>query len=89
MVYCVGTQHNAELLKKYPQPRNLIVDPTTLGKPVADTSVRPGGLCVSAKAWPPGQYGHGAASIDVVLSEFVDPSGYRHLCPTPRSHHRR
>ena len=75
VVYCIGTRHNAELLKKYGQPRNLTLDPATLGEPVADTSVRPGGLIVPAKAWPPGERGNGAASLDVVLSEFVDPSG--------------
>jgi len=75
VVYCIGTQHNAELLKTYSQPRDLMVDPATLGEPVADTSVRPGGLIVLAKAWPPGEHGNGAPSLDVVLSEFVDPSG--------------
>ena len=71
VVYCIGTAANADLLKKYPEPR----DPTSLGEPVADTSVRPEGLKVTAKAWPPGGHGKGPASLDVVLTEFVDPSG--------------
>ena len=75
VVYCIGTKDNAELLKKYKEPRDLMIDPTSLGKPVADTSVRPDGLKVTAKAWPPGDHGKEAASLDVVLSEFVDPTG--------------
>ena len=42
---------------------------------MADASVRPAGLKVAAKAWPPGERGKGAATLDVVLTEFVDPSG--------------
>ncbi len=75
VVYCIGTQHNAEVLKMYSRPRDLMIDPATLGDPVADTAVRPGGLIVTAKAWPPGKHGDGAPSVDVVFSEFVDPSG--------------
>lgn len=75
VVYCIGTAGNAELLKKFKEPGDLMIDPGTLGKPIADTSVRPGGLKVLAKAWPPGSQGKGAASLDVVLTEFVDPSG--------------
>ena len=83
VVYCIGTKHNAELIETYRQPRDLMIDPTTLGEPVADTSVRPDGLCVPAKAWPPGEHGKGAASLDVVLSEFVDPSGIATYYPIP------
>ena len=75
VVYCIGTACNAELLKKHPEPRDLVIDPASLGKPVADKSVRPAGLKVAAKAWAPGNHGQGAAALDVVLTEFVDPSG--------------
>jgi len=75
VVYCIGSANNAELLKKYPEPGGLVVDPASLGKPVADTSVRPDGLKVLAKAWAPGSQGKGPAPLDVVLSEFIDPSG--------------
>jgi DUF1680 family protein len=75
VVYCIGTAANAELLKKYPKPRELVVDPATLGKPLADRSIRPAGLKVVAKAWAPGTQGKGPATLDVVLTEFVDPSG--------------
>ena len=75
VVYCIGAENNAELLKKHKSPGELLIDPASLGQPVADGSVRPGGLKVKAKAWPPGDRGGSAASLEVVLSEFVDPSG--------------
>jgi uncharacterized protein len=75
VVYCIGTAENAELVKKYPAPGDLAIDPESLGEPVADRSVRPGGLKVAAKAWPPGGKNSGPATLDVVLTEFVDPSG--------------
>jgi uncharacterized protein len=74
VVYCVGAAQNGELLKKHKEPRELTIDPASLGRPVAETSVRPGGLRVLAKAWPPGKT-DGPATLDVVLTEFVDPSG--------------
>jgi DUF1680 family protein len=75
VVYCIGAGNNAELCKTYPKPGDLILDPASLGTPVADKSVRPDGLKVLAKAWPPGSETAGSASLDVVLTEFVDPSG--------------
>lgn len=75
VVYCIGSEQNAELLKTYGQPRELMLEPATLGEPVADASVRPGGLKATAKAWAPGEHGGRPPSLDVVLSEFVDPSG--------------
>ncbi len=75
VVYCFGAAQNAELLKKYKEPRELMLDPASIGVPIPDTSVRPTGLKVTAKAWPPGNDGQGPASLDVVLTEFVDPSG--------------
>lgn len=75
VVYCIGTAHNAELLKKYQKPGDLILDPASLGTPVADKSVRPDGMKVLAKAWPPESETKDAAPLDVVLTEFVDPSG--------------
>jgi DUF1680 family protein len=73
VVYCAGTNANNNVLKQ--EPMDLMIDPTTLGEPVADTSVRPRGLKVTAKAWAPGTAGQGPATLDIVLTEFVDPSG--------------
>jgi len=74
VVYCIGVAQNGELLKKYKDPRDLMIDPASLGKPVADASARPDGLKVLAKAWPPGNRGEGLPTLDVVLTEFTDPS---------------
>ena len=71
VVYCIGTANNADLIGKYPKPGDLILDPASLGAPVADTSVRPGGMKVLAKAWPPESATTEAAPLDVVLTEFV------------------
>jgi len=75
VVYCLGTAANAELAKKYKELGDLTIDPASLGQPIADKSVRPDGLRVLAKAWPPESDGKGAAALDVVLSEFIDPTG--------------
>lgn len=75
VVYCIGAAHNADLLAKCDNPGELIIDPNSLAAPVPDTSVRPEGLMVTAKAWLPGSDTSAPASLDVVLTEFVDPSG--------------
>jgi hypothetical protein len=75
VVYCVGTAANTELLKQFKDSRELIIDPATIGQPVRDTSVRPNGLKVNAKAWAAGTVGQGPATLDILLTEFVDPSG--------------
>ncbi len=75
VVYCVGTAGNAEALKQFKDPRELSIDPATLGEPVADTSVRPNGLKVAARVRGPFDDNKGPATLDVVLTEFVDPSG--------------
>ncbi|MBN1342405.1 MAG: glycoside hydrolase family 127 protein [Phycisphaerae bacterium] len=75
VVYCIGAANNAELLEKCRKPGDLILDPTSLGAPVADKSVRPDGMKVLAKAWPPESETKDPAPLDVVLTEFVDPSG--------------
>ena len=77
VVYCLGTAANAELLAQFEDPREITIDPSTLGEPVPDTTVRPGGLKVTAKVWPPFHDGdeNKPATLDVVLTEFVDPTG--------------
>jgi len=75
VVYCIGAANNAELFETYQKPGDLILDPDSLGTPVADKSVRPDGIKVVAKAWPPDSETTDAAPLNVVLTEFVDPSG--------------
>jgi len=73
VVYCVGKDQNAGLFAKCPDPRNLVMDPASIAEPVKDDSIRPGGLKTVAQAWlNPKSTGEQA---DVVLTEFIDPSG--------------
>ena len=74
VLYCLGTGQNAELLKKHPLGE-LVLDLASVAAPVADASIRPNGLKVVAKAWPSGSPGQGAVPVDIVLTEFADPSG--------------
>jgi hypothetical protein len=75
VVYCVGTTANAELLKKYPDLGYLVIDPASLGQPVADKTIRPDGLKVTAKTLPPFTHNEDSTPMDVVFTEFIDPTG--------------
>jgi len=75
VVYCLGTAANAELLKKYASPAELVIDPASLGEPVADASIRPDGLKVTAKTLPWFTHGDGSTPLEVVFTEFIDPTG--------------
>ncbi len=73
IVYCFGKDQNAGLLAKFPELRNLVIDPASITEPVRDDSIRPNGLKVVAKAWlNPDCTGE---KVDVTLTEFIDPSG--------------
>jgi hypothetical protein len=64
---------NADVLKKCPSPRDLVLDPGSIGDPVPDDRIRPGGQKVVVKAWTgPERTGE---QVDVVLTEFIDPDG--------------
>jgi uncharacterized protein len=64
---------NADVLKKCPVPRDLVLDPASIGNPVLDDRIRPDGQKVVVKAWTnPERKGD---QVDVVLTEFVDPDG--------------
>lgn len=73
VVYCIGKDQNAELLAKCPEPRNLVVDPASIAEPVRDDSIRPSGLKAVAKAWL--NQDCTGEKVDVILTEFIDPSG--------------
>ena len=73
MVYCIGKDQNAELLKKCPEPRNLVIDPASLVGPAKDDSTRPNGLKAVAKAWL--SQDRTGDTVTVTLTEFTDPSG--------------
>ncbi len=79
VLFCIGEALNADLvkssefMKKAGQPRELVIDPASLGAPERDDSVRPNGLKVRAKAWL--NTNRTGTKIDVILNEFIDPSG--------------
>jgi DUF1680 family protein len=64
---------NAEALKKCPDPRDLVLDPTSIANPSLDDSVRPAGQKVVVKAWTNPQ--RAGDPDNIVLTEFVDPNG--------------
>jgi hypothetical protein len=73
-VFCLNRARHPEL--KDVDLRLLVIDPQTLEGPVADDSVRPGGLAFRVKAWKPGgwypleEYGY-----TLTFTEFPDPGG--------------
>jgi len=73
VLFTLSAKLNAEALKNCPAPRDLVLDPTSIGTPILDNSVRPNGQKVVVKAWTnPERTGDPS---DVVLTEFVDPNG--------------
>jgi hypothetical protein len=84
VVYCLGTAQNGEVLKKYPDFNGIIVDPGSLGEPLADPSIRPDGkkVMVRARVEATGEWGKGAPSVTLTFTEFIDPTSivtYVHL----------
>lgn len=73
IVYCIGTAHNAEVLKTCANPSDLVLDPASLGSPTPDTSIRPDGLKATAKIRTPEDAAGNATTNNVVLTEFIDP----------------
>ena len=73
VLFTLSEKRNAEVLKKYAEPRDLVLDPASIGNPILDHSIRPNGQKVIVKAWTnPARTGD---PVDVVLTEFVDPDG--------------
>jgi uncharacterized protein len=81
-IFCLNRARHPEL--KDIDLRLLIIDPATLEGPVADDSVRPGGLAFRVKAWKPGAwYPFEALAYTLTLSEFPDPGGEATFFMTP------
>ncbi len=73
-LFCLNRARHPEL--KEIDLRLLVIDPQTLEGPVADDSVRPGGLAFRVKAWKPGAwYPFEALAYTLTLTEFPDPGG--------------
>lgn len=73
VLFTFSEKLNSDVLKKCPQPRDLVLDPTSIGSPILDNSVRPNGQKVFIKAWTNAE--RTGDTVDVVLTEFVDPNG--------------
>jgi len=86
MVFCLSRARTKDLAKV--DLRLLTVAPATLEGPIADATVRPGGLACKLRAWSPGDwYPHSAPGLALVLTEFADPAGeaaFFHV-PNPRA----
>ena len=77
VVYCLGSDQNAEVLKKYPNFNGVVVDPSSLGEPETDTSIRPDGrrVRVAARVEAAGAWSKGAPHETLIFTEFIDPTG--------------
>ena len=73
VVYCLGKDQNAAILAASPTFNELVIAPSSLGDPIPDTSIRPDGLKVIARAWT--NTACTGEQVDVVFTEFPDPSG--------------
>ena len=73
-LFCLNRTRHPEL--KEVDLRLLVIDPQTLEGPLADDSVRPGGLAFRVKAWKPGAW-YPLEELDytLTLTEFPDPGG--------------
>jgi hypothetical protein len=86
MVFCLSRARAKDLANV--DLRLLTIAPGSLEGPIADATVRPGGLACKLQAWPPGAwYPHAAPAQKLVLTEFADPAGeatYFHV-PNPKA----
>jgi len=73
VVFCIGEERNAHLLEKVSQVRDLVIDPASLGEVQLDSTIRPQGQKVTARAWTNQE--RTGEQVEVVFTEFVDPSG--------------
>ena len=73
MVFCLGRKRNPGLEKM--DLSQIKLDPTSLGEPVADTSIRPDGIACPIRAWGPKSNRTAAPDLGLLLTEFPDPTG--------------
>ena len=75
-VFCLNPAQNPALAKLDGADLGyLALDPQSLGEPVRNDAVRPGGLGCKVSAWNAG-FGLGTnADYELVLTEFPDPDG--------------
>lgn len=75
-LFCLNPAQNPELAELDGAGLGyLALDPKSLGAPIRNDAVRPGGLGCRVSAWKPG-FGLGArADYELTLTEFPDPEG--------------
>jgi len=76
MVFCLNPAQNERLAQLDGADLGRItLDPESLGEPLGDDSVRPGGLACRVQAWKPGYAVKRPGDLSLVLTEFADPGG--------------
>ncbi|MEI6519580.1 MAG: beta-L-arabinofuranosidase domain-containing protein [bacterium] len=76
VLFCLGTDQNAGIIEKYNDFHRIVIDPTTIGEPEIDSSIRPDGMKVTVGVMveAAGEWSHGAPRETVTFTEFIDPS---------------
>ncbi len=73
ILFTFSDKLNAAVMERCPNPRDLVLDPGSIGNPLPEDSVRPDGQKVIVRAWTDSE--RTCAPVDIVLTEFVDPDG--------------
>jgi DUF1680 family protein len=76
LVFCLNP-HGNEKLADYDgaDMGQITLDPESLGEPVPDDTVRPGGLACVVEGWKPGYACSRPGDLKLRLTEFADPGG--------------
>lgn len=87
VLFCLNPERNpgVDNINKEVDPNNklngfdlgrIILDPLTISGPIADSSIRPGGISLKIKGWREGwTLGNGPHELNLLLTEFTDPGG--------------
>ena len=76
LVFCLNPEQDEKLAQLDGADLGRItLDPESLGGPVADESVRPGGVACRVQAWKPGYRVSRPGDLTLLLTEFADPGG--------------
>jgi hypothetical protein len=82
VVFCLSPKRNPGLEKV--DLKQIKLDPTSLTGPVADTTIRPDGIACRIRAWDPKSNSAAPADLDLLLTEFSDPTGKATYFPTSK-----
>lgn len=76
LVFCLNPEQDKKIADRDGADLGQItLDPESLGEPVADDSVRPGGLACVVEAWKPSYACKRPGDLKLRLTEFADPGG--------------